>query len=150
MEPFRLDDTARPAYHAAAAAAANFVVTSLAISADLFLGRIDRVSSLGGRVANTFEKERGASPAQPRHIKNRDRASHGARSPEHVGRRSIHGGGDHDPLQRGGLLLEVTTFEGRDTDHSVRYCPRWATSMRVISSWTFSNRSHGGRPCSSL
>lgn len=36
MEPFRLTDEARPAYHAAAAAAANFVVTSLAISSDLF------------------------------------------------------------------------------------------------------------------
>lgn len=36
MEPFRLDDTARPAYHAAAAAAANFVVTSLATAFDLF------------------------------------------------------------------------------------------------------------------
>lgn len=36
MEPFRLDDRARPAYHAAAAAAANFVVTSLAVSGDLF------------------------------------------------------------------------------------------------------------------
>jgi predicted short-subunit dehydrogenase-like oxidoreductase (DUF2520 family) len=36
MEPFRLDDAARPAYHAAAAAAANFVVTALGVSADLF------------------------------------------------------------------------------------------------------------------
>lgn len=36
MKPFRLTDEARPAYHAAAAAAANFVVTSLAVSADLF------------------------------------------------------------------------------------------------------------------
>ncbi|MGD2102569.1 MAG: DUF2520 domain-containing protein [Acidimicrobiia bacterium] len=36
MDPFRLDDTARPAYHAAAAAAANFVVASLAVSADLY------------------------------------------------------------------------------------------------------------------
>lgn len=36
METFRLEDEARPAYHAAAAAASNFVVTSLAISADLF------------------------------------------------------------------------------------------------------------------
>ncbi len=36
LEPFVLDDTARPAYHAAAAAAANFVVTALAVSGDLF------------------------------------------------------------------------------------------------------------------
>lgn len=36
MEPFRLDDDSRPAYHAAAAAASNFVVTSLAVAADLF------------------------------------------------------------------------------------------------------------------
>lgn len=36
MRPFELDDASRPAYHAAAAAAANFVVTSLAVSADLF------------------------------------------------------------------------------------------------------------------
>lgn len=36
MEAFQLDDKARPAYHAAAAAAANFVITSLAVSADLF------------------------------------------------------------------------------------------------------------------
>ena len=36
MEPFRLDDTIRPAYHAAAAAASNFVVTALATAGDLF------------------------------------------------------------------------------------------------------------------
>ena len=36
MEPFPLDDSARPAYHAAAAAASNFVVTALAVSGDLF------------------------------------------------------------------------------------------------------------------
>lgn len=36
LESFRLEDTDRPAYHAAAAAAANFVVTSLSISSDLF------------------------------------------------------------------------------------------------------------------
>lgn len=36
MKPFRLEDEARPAYHAAAASAANFVVVSLAVSADLF------------------------------------------------------------------------------------------------------------------
>lgn len=36
LRPFPLNDQARPAYHAAAAAAANFVVASLAVSADLF------------------------------------------------------------------------------------------------------------------
>jgi predicted short-subunit dehydrogenase-like oxidoreductase (DUF2520 family) len=36
MTPFRLSDQVRPLYHAAAAAAANFVVTSLATSGDLF------------------------------------------------------------------------------------------------------------------
>lgn len=37
MIPFRLSDDVRPLYHAAAAAAANFVVTSLVTSADLFV-----------------------------------------------------------------------------------------------------------------
>lgn len=36
LEPFPLADEVRPAYHAAAAAAANFVVTSLAVASDLF------------------------------------------------------------------------------------------------------------------
>lgn len=36
MQVFALEDAARPAYHAAAAAASNFVVASLGISADLF------------------------------------------------------------------------------------------------------------------
>lgn len=36
MKPFRLSDDVRPTYHAAAAAAANFVVTALATSSDLF------------------------------------------------------------------------------------------------------------------
>lgn len=36
LHAFALTDQARPAYHAAAAAAANFVVVSLAVSADLF------------------------------------------------------------------------------------------------------------------
>ncbi len=35
MEPMRIADHQKPAYHAAAAAAANFVVTSLAVAADL-------------------------------------------------------------------------------------------------------------------
>lgn len=36
MEPFSLEDNDRPAYHAAAASAANFVLTSLAVASDLF------------------------------------------------------------------------------------------------------------------
>ena len=36
LHHFLLDDKSRPAYHAAAAAAANFVVTALAVSADLY------------------------------------------------------------------------------------------------------------------
>ncbi|MDH3189152.1 MAG: DUF2520 domain-containing protein [Acidimicrobiia bacterium] len=36
MSPFRLSDEVRPLYHAAAAAASNFVVTALATAADLF------------------------------------------------------------------------------------------------------------------
>lgn len=69
MEHFRLDDTARPAYHAAAAAAANFVVTSLAISGDLYksAGIDPRVSRplVERAVANVFEKGSGASLTGP-------------------------------------------------------------------------------------
>jgi predicted short-subunit dehydrogenase-like oxidoreductase (DUF2520 family) len=69
MEPFRLEDTARPAYHAAAAAAANFVVTSLAVSADLFqsAGIDPRVSRplVERVVANVFEKGAGPSLTGP-------------------------------------------------------------------------------------
>ncbi len=58
MEPFHLDDEARPAYHAAAAAAANFVVTSLGVSGDLFesAGVDPRVSRplVERAVANVF------------------------------------------------------------------------------------------------
>ena len=60
LDPFRLTDEARPAYHAAAAAASNFVVTSLAVSADLFdsVGIDPRVSRplVERAVANVFEK----------------------------------------------------------------------------------------------
>lgn len=69
MIPFRLEDPARPAYHAAAAAASNFVVTSLAVAADLFAAAdidprvarplVERV------VANVFEKGAGASLTGP-------------------------------------------------------------------------------------
>ncbi|HWB89261.1 MAG TPA: DUF2520 domain-containing protein [Acidimicrobiia bacterium] len=69
MEPFRLDDAARPAYHAAAAAAANFVVTSLAVSADLFhsAGIDPKVSRplVERAVANVFEKGPAASLTGP-------------------------------------------------------------------------------------
>lgn len=69
MEPFRLEDEARPAYHAAAAAAANFVVTALAVSADLYdSARIDpKVSRplVESAVANAFEKGPAASLTGP-------------------------------------------------------------------------------------
>lgn len=60
LEAFQLEDTDRPAYHAAAAAAANFVVTSLAISGDLFqsAGIDPRVSRplVERVVANCFDQ----------------------------------------------------------------------------------------------
>jgi len=69
MEPFRLDDTARPAYHAAAAAAANFVVTALAVSGDLFraAGVDPNVSRplVETVVANVFDKGAAASLTGP-------------------------------------------------------------------------------------
>lgn len=69
MEPFPLDDAARPAYHAAAAAAANFVVTALAISADLYdsAGIDPRVSRplVERAVANVFEKGAAAALTGP-------------------------------------------------------------------------------------
>ncbi|HEY7822694.1 MAG TPA: DUF2520 domain-containing protein, partial [Acidimicrobiia bacterium] len=69
MEPFRLDDAARPAYHAAAAVAANFVVAALAVSADLYesAGVDPRVSRplVERAVANVFEKGPAASLTGP-------------------------------------------------------------------------------------
>lgn len=69
MEHFHLDDTARPAYHAAAAAAANFVVSSLAVSGDLYesAGIDPRVSRplVERAVANVFEKGSAASLTGP-------------------------------------------------------------------------------------
>lgn len=60
LKPFRLTDEARPAYHAAAAAAANFVVTSLAVSADLFgAAGVDPIVSeplVRRAVSNAFAK----------------------------------------------------------------------------------------------
>ncbi len=69
MHPFALDDDARPAYHAAAAAASNFVVTSLAVSADLFSSaEIDPAVArpLVERVVrNVFERGAAASLTGP-------------------------------------------------------------------------------------
>jgi predicted short-subunit dehydrogenase-like oxidoreductase (DUF2520 family) len=69
LEPFRLDDAARPAYHAAAAAAANFVVTALAVSSDLFesAGIDPKVSRplVETAVANVFENGPAASLTGP-------------------------------------------------------------------------------------
>jgi predicted short-subunit dehydrogenase-like oxidoreductase (DUF2520 family) len=69
MEAFRLDDRARPAYHAAAAAAANFVVASLAVSADLFRSAgIDPGVSrplVERAVGNVFEKGSAAALTGP-------------------------------------------------------------------------------------
>lgn len=69
MVPFTLDDASRPAYHAAAAAAANFVVASLALSSDLLESAgIDPavVRPLTERVvANVFEAGAGAALTGP-------------------------------------------------------------------------------------
>jgi predicted short-subunit dehydrogenase-like oxidoreductase (DUF2520 family) len=69
LEPFTLEDRMRPAYHAAAAAAANFVITSLAVSFDLFdsAGIDPRVSRplVERAVANAFEKGPGGSLTGP-------------------------------------------------------------------------------------
>lgn len=69
MRHFALDDAARPAYHAAAAAAANFVVTSLAVSSDLYESAgIDPAVSrplVERVVANVFDKGPGASLTGP-------------------------------------------------------------------------------------
>lgn len=69
MFPFRLEDPARPAYHAAAAAASNFVVTSLAIAADLFdAAKVEPGVArplVERAVANVFEKGADASLTGP-------------------------------------------------------------------------------------
>lgn len=69
MQPFLLDDDSRPAYHAAAAAAANFVVTSLAVASDLFesAGVDPRVSRplVERALANVYEKGHAASLTGP-------------------------------------------------------------------------------------
>ena len=69
MEPFHLDDDSRPAYHAAAAAAANFVVASLAVSADLFdaAGVDPKVSRplVERAIANVYEQGADASLTGP-------------------------------------------------------------------------------------
>ncbi len=69
LKAFSLTDHARPAYHAAAAAAANFVVASLAVSADLFSAAdVDPAVAepLVRRVVdNVFEKGAAASLTGP-------------------------------------------------------------------------------------
>lgn len=59
MSPFPLSDESRPAYHAGAAAAANFVITALATAGDLMIGaRIDPVVTrplVDQAVANLYE-----------------------------------------------------------------------------------------------
>jgi predicted short-subunit dehydrogenase-like oxidoreductase (DUF2520 family) len=59
MIPFPLADESRPAYHAAAAAAANFVITALATAADLMISaRIDPVVTrplVEQAVANVYD-----------------------------------------------------------------------------------------------
>lgn len=112
MEPFSLDDAARPAYHAAAAAAANFVVTALGVSADLYesAGIDPRVSRplVERAVANVFE--RGAAAALTGPIARGDietvighlEAAHAVS--EHVGRQFR-------------LMAEATTIRaGREED----------------------------------
>ncbi len=69
LHAFPLTDQARPAYHAAAAAAANFVVASLAVSADLFSAAdVDPVVAeplVRKVVDNVFEKGAAASLTGP-------------------------------------------------------------------------------------
>lgn len=69
MEPFPLDDDQRPAYHAAAAAASNFVITSLAVAGDLFVsaGVDQRVARplVERAIANLYESDAGAALTGP-------------------------------------------------------------------------------------
>lgn len=69
MIPFELEDSSRPAYHAAAAAASNFVVASLAVAADLLESagiEPEVVRPLTERVVgNVFEGGAGAALTGP-------------------------------------------------------------------------------------
>ncbi|HEU4320455.1 MAG TPA: Rossmann-like and DUF2520 domain-containing protein [Acidimicrobiia bacterium] len=69
LNHFHLDDRSRPAYHAAAAAAANFVVTALAVSADLYESAgIDPAVSrplVEGVVGNVFDRGPASSLTGP-------------------------------------------------------------------------------------
>lgn len=69
MEPFPLDDDQRPAYHAAAAAASNFVIASLAVAGDLFVsaGVDQRVARplVERAIANLYESGAGAALTGP-------------------------------------------------------------------------------------
>lgn len=82
MVPFRLEDEVRPLYHAASAAAANFVVTALTTAADLYeAARIDpdvasplveqvvrNVFSTGGRASLTGPIARGDTDTVVGHL----------------------------------------------------------------------------------
>ena len=69
MEPFPLGDDQRPAYHAAAAAASNFVITSLAVASDLFVsaGVDQRVARplVERAIANLYESSARAALTGP-------------------------------------------------------------------------------------
>ena len=69
MHPFRLRDEARRAYHGAASAASNFVVTALAIAADLFeSAQIDPAVArplVENAIVNAYESGPGASLTGP-------------------------------------------------------------------------------------
>ena len=69
MHPFRLRDESRRAYHAGAAAASNFVITALAIAADLFdSAEIDPTVArplVESAIVNAYESRPGASLTGP-------------------------------------------------------------------------------------
>ena len=120
MEPFRLDDTIRPAYHAAAAAASNFVLTALATSGDLFdsAGVDPRVARplVERAVANFYEQgPAGADrPHRPGRHRDRDRASGGGTNRLRGGGPSVpaHGRGNCHPRRAGPTRL----VDGTDQD----------------------------------
>ncbi len=69
MHPFRLRDEFRPAYHAGAAAASNFLVTVLAIAADLFdSAEVDPAVArplVETAISNVYESSPGAALTGP-------------------------------------------------------------------------------------
>lgn len=82
MKPFALDDAVRPLYHAASAAAANFVVTALATASDLYEAAgiepdvagplvsrvVDNVFEAGGRQSLTGPIARGDTDTVVGHL----------------------------------------------------------------------------------